>query len=142
MSIVTSLLEPRGYLGWGASYHMTDARSLPDVSLAFQRYVDSGKMINLYDWYQTFVTAFEGYDGENDSMDVEDTPTKPRHNKPSRLMQRKKASQSTADADAVDKRELQARFMRTVHELEFVGFLKRTGRRTEHVIKTVFDIMA
>lgn len=141
MSIVTALLEPRGYLDWGTSHKQMDTHPLPDITLAFQRYVDSGRMINLYDWYQTFVTAFEGHDEDEDEadlMDIEDTPTKSRSKRPSRLSQ---GNRIAKDKPRVGKGELHARFMRTVHELEFVGFLKRTGRRTEHVVKTVFDVM-
>ncbi|GJJ14687.1 hypothetical protein Clacol_008954 [Clathrus columnatus] len=148
VSIVTALLEPRGYLDWGmgmSNNNSADACPLPDVSIAFQRYVDSGKMINLYDWHQSFSMAFETPvdQEEDDIMDVDDTPTKPRHKiSSSRLAKsNNNPAASKTSIERVDKRELQARFMRTVHELEFVGFLKRTGRRTEHVTKTIFDVM-
>lgn len=35
--------------------------------------------------------------------------------------------------------EVQVRFMRGVHELDVLGFVKHTGRRGEHVVKTVFE---
>jgi len=38
------------------------------------------------------------------------------------------------------KREVQARFMRALQELDYLGFIKHTGRKADHVIRTVFDI--
>ena len=36
--------------------------------------------------------------------------------------------------------EVQARFMRALHELDFMGFVKHTGRKADHVMKTIYDI--
>lgn len=72
-----------------------------------------------------------------DGMGVDDTPSK-----------RKTRGNGTANLGINDKthrvgngqkQELQARFMRSLHELEFAGFLKHTGRKADHVSKTVFD---
>jgi origin recognition complex subunit 3 len=37
-------------------------------------------------------------------------------------------------------KEVQARFMRALHELDYLGFIKHTGRRIEHVARVVFDL--
>ena len=35
--------------------------------------------------------------------------------------------------------EVQVRFIRSVHELDLLGFVRHTTRRGEHVLKTVFE---
>lgn len=79
-------------------------------------------------------------DEDEDGMAVNETPSK-------RKTRGNGASQGTGKVEnrisPVDgrKREFQARFMRAIHELEFVGFLKHTGRKADHVLKTVFDVI-
>jgi len=36
--------------------------------------------------------------------------------------------------------EVQARFIRALHELDYLGFIKHTGRKADHVLRTLFDI--
>ena len=36
--------------------------------------------------------------------------------------------------------EVQARFIRALHELDYMGFVKHTGRKPDHVIRTIYDI--
>ena len=36
--------------------------------------------------------------------------------------------------------EVQARFMRALHELDFMGFVRHTGRKPDHVIRTIYDV--
>jgi len=38
------------------------------------------------------------------------------------------------------KMEVQMRFMRALQELDYLGFIKHTGRKIDHVQRTVFDI--
>ncbi|KAI5994475.1 hypothetical protein EDD15DRAFT_2260508 [Pisolithus albus] len=35
---------------------------MPDTSIVFQWYLESGKMINVYDWFEFFAVALEGQD--------------------------------------------------------------------------------
>ncbi len=37
-------------------------------------------------------------------------------------------------------RQVQARFIRAIHELDYLGLIKHTGRRVEHVARTIFDV--
>jgi hypothetical protein len=37
-------------------------------------------------------------------------------------------------------RELQARFVRSMHELDLLGLLKQTGRKKDHVIRSIVDL--
>ncbi len=101
---------------------------MPDTSILFQRYLDSGRMINVYDWYETFRGVLE--------MQREEGRASPR-----------KKGKGKGKAKAKDKEdekkwqlECQARFMRALHELDYMGFLKHTGRKADHVLKTVFEI--
>ncbi|KAH9990207.1 hypothetical protein BJV74DRAFT_885047 [Russula compacta] len=38
------------------------------------------------------------------------------------------------------KMHVQARFVRALHTLDFVGFVKHTGRKADHVMRTVYDM--
>ncbi|KAF9012862.1 hypothetical protein BDZ89DRAFT_1167180 [Hymenopellis radicata] len=99
---------------------------LPDTSILFQRYLDSGRMINVYDWYESFRGVLE--------MQREEGRASPR----------KKGKGKAKAKDKKDEKkwqlECQARFMRALHELDYMGFLKHTGRKADHVLKTVFEI--
>jgi len=37
--------------------------------------------------------------------------------------------------------EVQARFIRALHELDYMGFVKQTGRKADHVVRAVFDVI-
>lgn len=99
-------------------------------------------MINVYDWFDSFSQALDSKEeGEREVL----SPKK-------RLGKGKgKAVVETTPGDDQDEecgqgdqntwqREVQARFIRSIHELDFLGFLKHTGRKADHVMKTVFDI--
>lgn len=84
--------------------------SLPDTSILFARYLESGRLINLYDWFESFAGVLAGE--KNEGEKAQESP-------PSR-------------------EEIQARFLRGFHELDFLGFLKGTKRREECCLKTFF----
>ena len=125
-------------------------------------------MINVYDWYQSFAVTLEDDEdsnvGDNDmavdeaspqkNIEPESTPTKRKRGRPPKATKQptpppvslsKKAKaipsegQGQEDKDKDTTQELQARFLRAINELEFAGFLKHTGRKADHVLKTVFD---
>ncbi|XP_074660295.1 origin recognition complex subunit 3-like [Tubulanus polymorphus] len=79
------------------------ALSLPDICIVYKLHLECGRLINLYDWLQAFITIISG--------DEESSNAK----KP----------------DPV----LQARFIRAVSELQFLGFIKPTKRKTDHVAR-------
>jgi origin recognition complex subunit 3 len=99
---------------------------LPDTSILFRRYLEAGRMINVYDWYESFSQVIESQrshllvpasaDGgeSNSHVDEED--------------------------DEEWKMHVQARFVRALHTLDFVGLVKHTGRKAEHVMRTVYDV--
>lgn len=137
MSIVTALREPQEYLGWSdytQTTHRRELSTLPDTCILFRRYIESGKMINIFDWYDSFAAAL----GEDRmDVDIDQTPSQNKgKGKETATPKRKRTGHGEER-----KREIQARFLRSMHELELVGFLKRTGRKKDHVVKTVFDVI-
>ncbi|KAN0125281.1 Origin recognition complex (ORC) subunit 3 N-terminus domain containing protein [Lactarius tabidus] len=120
-SIVSALLQPQSFL---PSSHddSTPQRlplwKLPDTSILFRRYLEAGRMINVYDWYDSFSQVIES--------------------------QRSHLSQDGGESSGADEEEwkmhVQARFMRALHTLDLIGLIKHTGRKADHVVRTVFDM--
>ncbi|XP_050393465.1 origin recognition complex subunit 3 isoform X1 [Patella vulgata] len=79
--------------------------TMPDVCIVYKLHLECGQLINLYDWLQAFVTVVTSEDEENET--------------------------NTKKPDQV----LQARFIRAVSELQFLGFVKPTKRKTDHVAR-------
>ncbi|XP_032238004.2 origin recognition complex subunit 3 isoform X2 [Nematostella vectensis] len=108
-AIQTALSDPRHYLKCECCEIEAGAIqvSLPDVSVAYKLYLECSRMINLYDWLQAFKVVLDP-----DPKASTKTPSK---------------KQKKSDA------QLQARFIRAVSELQFMGFIKPTKRKTDHV---------
>ncbi|KAH9064536.1 origin recognition complex subunit 3 N-terminus-domain-containing protein [Lactarius vividus] len=120
-SVVSALLQPQSFLP--ASHNdATPERlpiwKLPDASILFRRYLEAGRMINVYDWYDSFSQAIES--------------------------QRSHLSRGGDEGSGADEEEwkmhVQARFMRALHTLDLIGLIKHTGRKADHVMRTVFDM--
>lgn len=79
--------------------------TMPDVCIVYKLHLECGQLINLYDWMQAFMTVVQAEDEENEE----------KHGKPDKF--------------------LQARFIRAVSELQFLGFIKPTKRKTDHVAR-------
>lgn len=79
-------------------------------------------MINMYDWFSAFGMILErGLESAT-----------PNVKKPSK----KKGRQQEPDFErqgGLDQKEVQARFISGVAELQFMGFIKPTNRKTDHV---------
>lgn len=112
-SILSGLLRPQGFTDCPGN---TDphAWEFPDTITVFQRYLESGKMINVYDWFESFKAVA---DSQGRQEDV-----------------------NKREQDEKHEMELQARFMRSLHELELLGFTKPTRRKADHVLRAVFDV--
>ena len=137
---------------------------MPDTSILFQRYLESGRMINVYDWFESFAVVLEaqkqhkkpgGQSSRDESSYIPETPRAPRT--PSRYGRSNKKWQRNAEGDEEGEAlqdeereeaeeeleswrlEVQARFIRALHELDYVGFIKHTGRKRDHVQRTVLD---
>jgi origin recognition complex subunit 3 len=117
---------------------------MPDTCALFQRSLDAGRLLNIADWFGAFVSIMQ-------HEDVVRTSTQAELSQTSRGAGRSRRATSSvhvgSDIDAegeVDEalevqREYQARFLQSIHELEFLGLIQATGRRKEHVMRTVFE---
>ena len=104
---------------------------LPDISILFKRYLDSGKMINVYDWFESFKSVLD-----SQRLHVKE-PASPK--KRGRQKAKPQAPETTEDDEKWDT-EVQARFIRALHELDYLGFIKHTNRKADHLLRTVFDV--
>ncbi|KAK0451861.1 origin recognition complex subunit 3 N-terminus-domain-containing protein [Armillaria borealis] len=126
-SMVTGLLRSHEFSDTVKSPEEINLWDLPDTSILFQRYLDSGKMINVYDWFESFQLVLETQRRETSS---------PRKGSP-----RKRGKKAVGGGNEEKwKLQVQARFIRALHELDYLGFVKHTGRKADHVIRTVFDV--
>ncbi|TFY63732.1 hypothetical protein EVG20_g6195 [Dentipellis fragilis] len=119
---------------------------LPDITILLRRYLDAGRMINVFDWYESFAVVLE-----NQREHIMNPP-KPKSTKTN--TKGKKAAKAKApqeddhreeeEGDREDewKMYVQARFVRALHELDFLGFIKHTGRKPDHVMRTVHSVDA
>ena len=79
-------------------------------------------MINVYDWYESFSQVIESQRSHLAPTDGGE-------------------SNGHVDEDEEEwKMHVQARFVRALHTLDYVGLVKHTGRKAEHVMRTVFDV--
>lgn len=145
---------------------------LPDTSIAFRRYVEAGRMVNVYDWFESFAVVLDtqrrkllrraqllAQGRPNDGKGKE-------REREGRVRSRSADSDMLVDTNVVGddaeeggesdeneaeeemdeegeekwKIEVQARFMRALHELDYMGFVKHTRRKPDHVIRTIYDI--
>ncbi len=110
---------------------------LPDTSIAFRRYVEAGRMVNVFDWFESFAVVLD---------------SQRRHLKRGKGVAADEDMDAEADEDAEVEMELseeeeerwqvevQARFIRALHELDYMGFVRHTGRKPDHVIRTFYDV--
>ena len=113
----------------------------------------------MYDWFESFAVAMKGESREIPSAplrsgdhgkgvrestkhDVERGRASQKRRRDS--MEAENGEEVEAGADDTSygaewRREIQARFLRSMHEVEWMGFLKSTGRKKEHVLRTVYD---
>ena len=115
---------------------------LPDTSILFRGYLEAGRMINVFDWYQSFAAVLETQRDRwlgNEDQQASDSPSEGA----GRGCRKSDDDESGSGEGVEDEKwgmEVQARFIRGVHEMDFMGFLKHTGRKADHVARTVFDV--
>jgi origin recognition complex subunit 3 len=111
---------------------------LPDTSILFRGYLEAGRMINVFDWYQSFAAVLEAQRDRRLGIEDQQAGYSPSDGR------RQSNDDENEGEEAVEDEgwgmEVQARFIRGVHELDFMGFLKHTGRKPDHVTRTVFDV--
>ncbi|KAJ3916560.1 origin recognition complex subunit 3 N-terminus-domain-containing protein, partial [Lentinula edodes] len=165
-SVIAGLLRPKDFDENGDE--ITDdseddsdpLHTLPDTSVLFHRYLESGKMINVYDWFESFHTVIGIQRRETNAKEGE----KKRKGKAANgiVSPAKKGKEKARDSDLDGDEEMkdhgeeppdsssdseerhqllvQARFIRALHELDFLGFIKHTRRKPDHVLRTLFDV--
>lgn len=142
-----------------------ELHKLPDTSILFSRYLDSSKLINIYDWYESFKVVLDVQRSERLSAHSQSrkSKTKGKGKASPKKKSKGKGKERAVDADEDGgggggresresgevgeepteeqwQKEVQARFIRALHELDHLGFIKHTARRVEHVARVVFDI--
>ncbi|XP_076833788.1 origin recognition complex subunit 3 isoform X2 [Brachyhypopomus gauderio] len=108
-SIQTALHQPSYYLQ--NERLKTDAgtvsSSAPDICIVYKLHLECGRLINLYDWLEAYATVVSGAEGKDPDSE---------------------------DYGQVDELK-HARFIKAVSELEFLGFVKSTKQKTDHVAR-------
>ncbi len=93
-------------------------------------------MINVYDWFESFQLALER---QREHLKEQDNDKK-RKSSPKKRGKGKAAVEQPEEDEERWRLEVQARFIRALHELDYLGFIKHTGRKADHVLRTVFDV--
>ena len=112
-------------------------------------------MINVYDWFESFQTILETQrkellsrtrstndDNDNNKKQKKRTRTpSPRKPKVKQQLQQEPAAETEESLERW-KVEVNARFIRALHELDYLGFIKHTKRKgkADHVLRTLFDV--
>lgn len=155
-SIISGLLYPFEYINQAQSQNVNQDQTppsnpelweLPDTSILFRRYLDSGKMINVYDWFESFAVVLENQRRnsrrqEQAQNEATKSKGKGKMKESPRKGGKRKQAEDEDDEEAQEKWKLQvqARFIRALHELDYLGFIKHTRRKKDHVLRTVFDV--
>ena len=97
-------------------------------------------MINVYDWFESFKTVLETQVKKVKSG--RGTPKKKKKGKGKQRAVESEPGEGEGEEEEEEKwkLEVQARFMRAMHELDYLGFVKHTGRKADHVLRLVFDV--
>uniref|UniRef100_A0A8C2G1B7 Origin recognition complex subunit 3 n=1 Tax=Cyprinus carpio TaxID=7962 RepID=A0A8C2G1B7_CYPCA len=85
----------------------TISSAAPDLCIVYKLHLECGRLINLYDWLEAYVTVMSA---------AEDQDTN---------------SEECGKFDSLK----HARFIQAVSEMEFLGFVKSTKQKTDHVAR-------
>lgn len=83
------------------------SNAAPDICITYKLHLECGRLINLFDWLEAYCTVVSAAEG----IDPD--------------------SENFGKVDEVK----HARFIRAVSELEFLGFIKSTRQKTDHVAR-------
>ncbi|KAL5637173.1 hypothetical protein ACGC1H_000976 [Rhizoctonia solani] len=135
--ILSALIRPGAYFNCECcdpeeSFAPESMAQRPDICVLFQRSLDAGKLLNLADWFGSFVAVVQHEKVER---------THVQSNTHGLRTRRRRSTEGDGDGeDMIEiQKEYQARFIQSAHELEFLGLIQTTGRRKEHVMRTVFE---
>ncbi|KAL0066864.1 Origin recognition complex subunit 3 [Marasmius tenuissimus] len=134
-----------------------EGEDLRETAIAFAKWFSdfvNGKMINVYDWFDSFHAIAEGQRKElkerrmaaafeerrAGAIQVPETPSK--RNSMRKNRKEKIPVETPPEEDDEEKwnMQVQARFSRALHELDCMGFVKHTRRKQDSVLRTVFDV--
>ena len=122
-AVLSGLLNPYGYIEDSSDSPRHTIWELPDVSILFRRYLEAGRMINVYDWFEAFAVVLESqrkHARKSQGIEVEDI---------------------AIEGQGEWKMHVQARFIQALHTLDLLGFIKHTGRKVDHVMRTTFEVL-
>ncbi|KAM4625985.1 origin recognition complex subunit 3 [Polymixia lowei] len=108
-SIQTALNNPYHYLQNDnlRTEDGTASNASPDICIVYKLHLECGRLINLYDWLEAYATVVSAAEGKDPGSE---------------------------DYGKVDELK-HARFIQAVSELEFLGFIKSTKQKTDHVAR-------
>ncbi|KAH9925151.1 uncharacterized protein B0H18DRAFT_1171539 [Fomitopsis serialis] len=172
-------LEEEGESG-GASENAPALWQLPDTSILFRRYAEAGRMVNVYDWFQSFAVVLEDQRRQLRRLDAAEERAREeggrgraglngrgngggaraRKGKGRGRGGQRAALQMEVEGDSESGREdsageeeseeeeseewreeVLARFMRALHTLDYMGFVRHTGRKADHIMRTTYDVL-
>ncbi|XP_052001804.1 origin recognition complex subunit 3 [Xyrauchen texanus] len=109
MSIQAALSHPLYYLQKEAlkTNAGTVSSTAPDICIIYKLHLECGRLINLYDWLEAFVTVISASEDKDQGSD------------------------ECGEYDSLK----HARFIQAVSEMEFLGFVKSTKQKTDHVAR-------
>ncbi|KPP78334.1 hypothetical protein Z043_102166 [Scleropages formosus] len=121
-SIQTALSHPYCYLQNEALKNDSGiiSSAAPDICIIYKLHLECGRLINLYDWLEAYATVATAAEGKDPSAIEGGKVDELKHNQPGRSVFLTFGS---------------ARFIRAVSELEFLGFVKSTKQKTDHVAR-------
>jgi origin recognition complex subunit 3 len=118
---------------------------LPDTSVLLHRYMDAPRLVNVYDWFETWAAVVERGREEEREGDRDGGTEREKGDASGRgrgnIGGREEAGEDREEDEEVWQTELQARFIRALHELDYMGFVKHTGRKRDCIIRTVYDVL-
>lgn len=104
-----------------------------DTAIAYRLYRETGKLINLADWWNAFDQS-----ATNEMSDGEGRERRRREDAEDGEDVEMAEGEEEGEEPSEQKRRKQARFLRAVGDLAHVGFLQSSSRKMEHVAKSVF----
>ncbi|KAG0300536.1 Origin recognition complex subunit 3 [Dissophora globulifera] len=143
-SIQTALGQPELYLncdcchppaGSGASMSLAEM-VLPtqhDTCILYKLYVECGRLINMFDWFTAFGMILERGMDEDSNKDENDNDSGHGRKRAKTKGKKDPVNGSHKKKVGLDQKEVQARFITAVAELQLMGFIKPTNRKTDHV---------
>lgn len=108
-TVLSAMRDPAKFLG------SLEEGQVPDTAVSYQIMSEGGKLVNIYDWYNSFSA-------------VRTAGVRP-----------DEGSDEVVGMDANPEVLLQAKFAKACSELEFLGLVKHTKRKTDHVQRLVFE---